>query len=405
MFSRTTNYILVFILLVSFTASIYNIKTLQKKDKDIKRTGRVTLPIITIITFFVACYFISVIVSEGSSIGKDKYTGIYFILIVGIILTIMNLTILSKDKLDEYIKGKKFNVTGLFMALGISAIVFGFLDNFGLKLGIEALDESFLHIFLSPFSIDNRFTKYKQNIEDNLKNVNNWVSGDWRKVINHVLRFEKDISEIPKFKDLTNAIKSFDQTRLIIPEDILKSRSLTNDYVDNIRDKYDIIDSSKAMLGNTFSDFIGAILGAALINLFIYMTNYDGFTTGDENIDNNFFVKHLNKYMPFLEAFFISLGCLIPVFLNIAMNKYSNKRNNKYSWMVVSIIGIMMLLMMFLSSKGVKNMTPNDKKNSIKKNIKNIIHRVNLSENTTNKLETNLSHKLNEFLVSLDNLE
>ena len=405
MFSRTTNYILVFILLVSFTASLYNIKTLQKKDKETKRTGRIVLPIVTIITFFVACYFISVIVSEGPSIGKDKYTGIYFILIAGVILTIMNLTILSKDKLDEYIKGKKFNVSGLFMALGISAIVFGFLDNFGLKLGIEALDESFLHIFLSPFSIDNRFTKYKQNIEGNLKHVNNWVSGDWRKVINHVLRFEKEISEIPKLKDLSNAIKSFDQTQLNIPEDILKSRSLTNQYVDNIRDKYDIIDSSKAMLGNTFSDFIGAILGAALINLFIYMTNYDGFTTGDETIDNNFFVKHLNKYMPFLEAFFISLGCLIPVFLNIAMNKYSNKRNNKYSWYVVSIIGIIMLIMMFISSKGVKNMTPDDKKNSIKKNIKNIIHRVNLSDNTTNKLETNLSHKLNEFLVSLDNLE
>ena len=159
------------------------------------------------------------------------------------------------------------------------------------------------------------------------------------------------------------------------------------------------------MLGNTFSDFIGAILGAALINLFIYMTNYDGFTTGDENIDNNFFVRNLNTYMPFLEAFFISLGCLIPVFLNIAMNKYSNKRNNKYSWYVVSIIGIIMLIMMFISSKGVKNMTPDDKKNSIKKNIKNIIYRVNLSDNTTNKLETNLSHKLNEFLVSLDNLQ
>ena len=43
-----------------------------------------------------------------------------------------------------------------------------------------------------------------------------------------------------------------------------------------------VIDGSKAMLGNTFSDFMGAILGAGIINLFIYMTSYDSVYTGDD---------------------------------------------------------------------------------------------------------------------------
>ena len=35
-----------------------------------------------------------------------------------------------------------------------------------------------------------------------------------------------------------------------------------------------MIDGSKAMLGNTFSDFIGGILGAAIINLFVYYNTF-----------------------------------------------------------------------------------------------------------------------------------
>ena len=68
-------------------------------------------------------------------------------------------------------------------------------------------------------------------------------------------------------------------------------------------------------MGNTFSDFIGAILGAALVKLFIYMTSYDGIITGDDKVDNSFFVKHLSNYMPFMEAIFIALGCLVPIFI------------------------------------------------------------------------------------------
>lgn len=402
--SRKINFIIIGVLTLSFIASLYNIKNVTKEnDNDKKRDlGRFILPTIAMITFFVSCYFISLIISEGESTGRDKYAGILFMGFVGVILTFANFSVLAKDKLDQYVKGKKFSVIGLFMALGVSAIVFGFLDNFGMKLGTEALDDTFLQVFLSPFSTDKRFVDYKDNIQENLKIINEWTSGDWRKLLNQVLRFEDDIAKIDKFKAISNAIKGLNSRKLQIPDSILKSKEMTNDYVDNLRDKYDIIDGSKAMLGNTFSDFIGAILGAALINLFIYMTNYDGFTTGDDNIDENFFVKHLSYYAPFMEAIFIALGCLVPVFLNIAMNRRSNKKNNMYSWLIVGIIGLVMIIMMYLSSKGVTKMTYNDKKLSVKKNVEAVKERIDL--NNEDPDESKLGVYIDAFLESLKNI-
>jgi hypothetical protein len=400
MISRFVNYFIIFILLVSFVASLFNIKTFNKKYKDNKVVNKFILPLITMISFFVACYFVSLLITSGEKVGKDKYSGIFFLVIVGIILTIFNIYILSKDKIINYIKGKKFSLIGMFMALGVSSIVFGFLDNFGMKLGTEALDNTFLQTFLSPFSTDTRFLDHKDNIKDNLKIINEWASGNWRRIINQVLRFEDIIGKDKRLKDLSSSIKKFNCSKLIVPDEILKDRNITNDYVDNLKDKYDIIDGSKAMLGNTFSDFIGAILGAGLINLFIYSTGYDGSITGDDDIDNSFFMKHLNSYMPLLEAIFIALGCLVPVFLNIAMNRKSNKINNFYSWLVVGIVGIIIIIMMYLSSSGLKKMTIKEKQKSIKKSLESIKERVDL-DSSKNDNELELDNKVTDFLKSL----
>ena len=385
--------------MLSFVASLFNIKTFNKKYKDNKLLNKFILPLIAMVSFFVACYFVSLLIANGEKVGKDKYSGIFFLVIVGIILTIFNIYVLSKDKLINYIKGKKFSLLGMFMALGVSSIVFGFLDNFGMKLGTEALDNTFLQAFLSPFSKDNRFVKYQDNIKDNLKIINEWNSSDWRKVMNQVLRFKDYISQDKRMKDLSKNITNFNCSKLNIPKEILKNVDITDDYVDNIRDKYDIIDGSKAMLGNTFSDFIGAILGAGLINLFIYSTGYDGSITGDDDVDNSFFMKHLNSYMPLLEAIFIALGCLVPVFLNIAMNRKSNKINNFFSWLVVGIVGIIIIIMMYLSSKGLKKMTIVEKQKSIKKSLESIKDRVDLDSSNENELD--LYNKVTNFLNTL----
>ena len=423
--SRTINYIIIAILVLSFIASLYNIKNVVQKQqvenaaKDasdtvdasstppkesswVSRVGRFALPTVAMITFFVACYFISLVITEGETTGQDKYAGILFMGGIGVILTFANFTVLAKDKLDEYVKGKKFSVLGLFMALGVSAIVFGFLDNFGMKLGTEALDDTFLQVFLSPFSQDERFLSHKQNIQQNLQTINDWTNADWRKLVNHTLRFESDIAKIPKLKDLSNAIKSMNTGKLDIPTDILKDREMTNQYVDNLRDKYDIIDGSKAMMGNTFSDFIGAILGAALINLFVYMTNYDGAFTGDDDVDENFFVKYLSYYAPFMEAIFIALGCLVPVFLNIAMNRRSNKSNNFYAWMVVGVVGAIMVLMMYMSSNGVKEMNFEDKKKSVQRSLESVKDRVGLKVGVVE--ESALGDKINAFVEDIGRL-
>ena len=102
--------------------------------------------------------------------------------------------------------------------------------------------------FLSPFSKDIRFKDYEKSISDNLSIVNEWVSSDWRKVMNHILRYESDISKIPKLKDLSNALKQFKGRKLEIPKEILKDRDITDQFVDNIRDKYDIIDGDNGLV-------------------------------------------------------------------------------------------------------------------------------------------------------------
>ena len=84
-------------------------------------------------------------------------------------------------------------------------------------------------------------------------------------------------------------------------------------------------------MGNTFSDFMGAIIGAAIINLFVYMTSYDGVYTGDDKIDDSFLKKNINLIAPFMEAFFIAFWCLDPVFLNIAMTRDPHNSNNTNS--------------------------------------------------------------------------
>ena len=230
--------------------------------------------------------------------------------------------------------------------------------------------------------------------------MNEWTNSNWRHTFNHLLRFETLIGSDNRFKDLTNSIKKLKCRKLDIPKEILKNKEVTNQFVDNIKDKYDIIDGSKSMLGNTFSDFIGAILGAGLINLFIYTTGYDGAITGDDNIDNSGVITNLNSFMPFLEAIFIAIGCLVPVFLNIAMNRKSNKNNNFYSWLIVGIVGIIIIIMMYLSSRGLKKMNIKEKSNSIKKTLMSIKERVDLDGNKNN-VELELDTKITNFIKSL----
>lgn len=410
---RIKNYIIVYSFVIAIIVSIINIKVVNTLDNtasnneesknieehDNKEFYRFILPAIALISFFIGCYFIALIIAAGESTGKDKFSGIIFMFIVGIILLYMNITTLSSENMITYIKGKKFSIIGMFMALGVSSIVFGFLDNFGMKLGTEALDDNFLQAFLSPFSVDTRFKKYSTNISNNLKTINKWVSSDWRKVMNHTLRFKDSISKNPEYKDLTNAINKFGGSPLKIPQEIINNSELTNSYVDNLRDKFDIIDGSKAMMGNTFSDFIGALLGAAVISLFMYMTTYDGTIVSEEN-ENSVFVKYLGYYAPIMEAVFIAFGCMVPIFLNIAMTRMDNNTSNFWSWVIVGIVFVVVIIMMYLSVQGIQDMNVKDKKYSIKKTIEGLKERIDLIKGRDEE-ETQLEKKVQDFIESI----
>lgn len=374
----------------------------NKELTYIEKNSTFILPIIAISTFFIGCYFVSLLIDAGEKSGKDKYSGIIYMFLCALILLIINATILSSQSLGEYMRGKKFNIIGLMLTIGISAIVFGFLDNFGMKLGTEALDNTFVDAFISPFSYDDRFTKYSKNIGKNIKTINEWTQNDWRKVINHVTRFESEIAKNKKLCDLSNAIKSFNGKKLDIPKEILSTRGLTNEYVDNIREKFNLIDSSKAMLGNTFSDFIGALLGAGIINLFIYLSKYDGSYTGDEKLEGNIITRNLEVITPILEAVFISIGCLIPVILVIAMKSNKYDRNSRNDWIIISIVIVISVIMFYYASKGITTFTKKEKINVIRHNLDGILDRVDIQANNGDKDIYNLVQELKYKLKNLN---
>ena len=394
---NSLNYSIVGVLIFIISLVLINIKVSDSEEnrKKEKNINKFLIPTIALSCFFAGCYFISLVVDNGGF----QYSGIFYMVIIGVILTIANQTVLNKKRLDNYIKGKKFTVVGLFMALGVSAIVFGFLDNFGLKLGVEALDNTFLSFFLSPFSTHKDFQEHTTDIKKNLEIMNKWTNSNWRSIMNQCLRFKEEISGLTQFNDLTKVINKYNCLPLLVPQKI-KESGKTEDWIRNIKNKFDTIDNSKAMLGNTFSDFIGAILGAAIINLFVYMTNYDGVYTGDESTDNSFFVKNLSSYAPFMEAFFIALGCLVPVFLNIAMVRKGKDINNKRAWIIVGVIGFVIVVMMAISAFGVKNMTTQNKRNSLKKSLKDLKGRLDINP-VNNMDETILSEQIDKLVNSL----
>ena len=127
------------------------------------------------------------------------------------------------------------------------------------------------------------------------------------------------------------------------------------------------------------------------------MTSYDGISTGDEKIDNSFLIRNLNKLGPFMEAFFISLGCLIPIFLNIAITRDSMNNNNSRAWTVVSVIGIIMVIMMYFSVFGTKEMELKDKKRSINKTVRDLQDRLAIGEN-----DGDLKLLIEDFLVKVN---
>lgn len=402
--NRIFNYLIILLFLICIIICLYliNKTDIKPEELDIEKHNDKTnfksflFSSIIILSFFGGCYFSALIV-ENEEVKIDKYCGIFYLLLIGVILLITNFTVFTKEKIDDYISGKKFSKIGVIMFIGIGAIVFGFIDNFGMRLGTEALDSIFVHTFLGPLSKHTKFYKYQKNIQENFEIINKWTEHDWRKVMNHVMRFKDEISKNKKMQDLTNVIKSYDCDKLKIPKELLKDRNETNEYVDNLRSKYDIINGSKAMLGNTFSNFCAGLLGAGVIGLFTYLTAFDNIDIGDNELQKDY-SNIVEKFSPILEAIFITIGCLIPVFLNIAMKNSSTDNNNLYSWFIIYFILLVIIIMMYFSYKNRQVMTLENKKNGIKNTLEMLKTRYDITEQN----EKTLNNKINNFLKKLN---
>lgn len=84
----------------------------------------------------------------------------------------------------------------------------------------------------------------------------------------------------------------------------------------------------QSLAGNTYSDFIGALMGSAISSMMAAFTAYDE--------------SQLNyKYRPIFEGFAIALGCLVPFLMKLEMLKFGKKSYlSTYTFMTVAALMI-----------------------------------------------------------------
>lgn len=203
--------------------------------------------------------------------------------------TVSNLRENKEDRLSKYITSG----WGSFLLFGIGSIIFGFLDNFGMKLGLDALEGgSFWKMSEGVMSYASD-TKKRAEMKNALKHFNNML----------------DVGA--ENQHLRNAWTSYKKTNDI--NDSIEYKELVS--------RYKGITDAAAMLGNTFSDGIGALMGAGISGIFTYLTCLDG---DAPNPDAWQYALQNPAMKVLLEALFIVIGCLIPVmmhFVSLRANK------------------------------------------------------------------------------------
>ena len=317
---------------------------------------RLLTPLAVLLMFFAGCITISLHLNHSQA---DDFAGIYYLVLVAIVFMIYNGTVLTPSNIRTWIRGKKYGWGGVILVLAVGAIVFGFLDNFGMKLGTDALEPTFVKLFANKLNTHETYPNSSDAIKENIEQIDKWSgSSEWPRIVNQVTRHldtekHKTILDnllglgLEKKPDTTQFAKQFDTlfnaekgqpkidfmnsvghfVRSIYDPEKTKRFGLNitkevkylkaiGDFVKACKEKYAIIDDSKAMLGNTFSDGIGALLGAAVANLFTYLTANDGVTLA-MNIPDGLTIAG-----PVIEALFIMFGCMIPIYINIAMKNF-----------------------------------------------------------------------------------
>ena len=103
--TRTTNYLILLLLVIIFSTGLTYIKPLYQKEVETNKPhNRFISPLICLSSFFIGCCVVSVIVKDGEVEGTDQFSGIYYMFLIALILTIGNMTILTPYNMKKYMK-------------------------------------------------------------------------------------------------------------------------------------------------------------------------------------------------------------------------------------------------------------------------------------------------------------
>tara|TARA_B100001094_G_scaffold332039_1_gene402497 strand:- start:756 stop:1343 length:588 start_codon:yes stop_codon:yes gene_type:complete len=170
---------------------------------------------------------------------KSIPLGLIILVSVGFMFYFLYLFGFTDEKIETTTKNKEANIPGIILSGLIGPLIFGFLDNFGMMVGTDAIEE------------------------------------------------------LPGIKNQTSTVKS--------------------------------------MLGNTFSDGLGALMGSSISSMMTSSTAYDA--------------KQLAHWIrPLFELFGIVIGCLIPV----ALTKSTFKPINTYAIISLTFCIFFSLLLTYM---------------------------------------------------------
>ena len=236
--------------------------------------------------------------------------GIWCLIVTALGFTAMNVVGTSEPAVAaqrERAANIKTIPPAILLSSGAGAIVFGFLDNFGMKLGTDALEER-LFYRMGRWGIKGDKSFRPQLCE--YLNYKEWV--DTKKNEYNGDLFQEYVNEFCEKNPLVN------QSRISNEGEFKKCIAVSEG-----------IEGAANMLGNTFSDFIGAVLGSGVNALFMHATGASGAKLSDFPKANRAILNPVSQV--FLEAFFIAWGCLIPVFKNYSDAQIEVDSGRKYS--------------------------------------------------------------------------
>lgn len=377
--------------------------------------------VVMFLFFVICCQAEDLVAGAADDDGISDFIGIYILVGTALLLLCYNGVALFPT-FNEYFERRlrsKPSAVGVFLTLGAGAIVFGFLDNFGMKLGTDALEGKVFmslgkSIVAKKSAVSNQagVDSISEIINANLENregsepfkpgeqtvvaeipdladrmsehidiLDDWSGKDYAKIINCAIRLAQaarpDAFDKPKdaksetvekemMDVLVNTIleqelealelpASWTATSGIMDQGTQLGKDRSRIYLKDLRERYNTIKDASAMLGNTFSDFVGALLGAGVGKLFSYLTAIDGDAevSPDDGGVNAIVIRFLQNGVVrvVMEAVFIAIGCLIPVWMHYKSRDSAVHKTGvmTFEFWVLGFVGVCILAAGFMT--------------------------------------------------------